>query len=59
MSSTDTVARAKLASLKQSSFQRLLHDAALLHSQGELKRLPLPPGQVHPPMRELRVKTPR
>lgn len=57
MHSTDTNTSAKLESLKNASFRRLLDKAAQLQSSGQLKRLPLRPGQVPPPTRELRIKT--
>ncbi len=59
MQLTDANARAKLESLKKASFRRLMDDAARLQSIGQLKRLPLRPGQVPPPMRELRIKGPQ
>lgn len=59
MHSTDATTRAKLESLKEAGFRRLMEDAAQLQSSGQLKRLPLRPGQVHPPTRELRIKGPR
>ena len=54
---TDTNTRAKLEALKNASFRRLIDDAALLQSSGQLRQLPLRHGQVPPPTRELRIKT--
>lgn len=59
MHSTDANTCAKFESLKNVSFRRLMDDAAQLQSSGQLKELQLRPGQVHPPTRELRVKTPQ
>lgn len=59
MYSSEKQAQAKLESMKQARLQRLLDDAAELQSNGQLKQLPLQPGQVRPPTRELRIKTPQ
>ncbi|MEK7995220.1 MAG: hypothetical protein AAB403_15555 [Planctomycetota bacterium] len=57
MSSSDNSARTTLEKLKLASMQRLLADAAELHSKGQLKSLPLQPGQSRPEPRELRIKS--
>lgn len=59
MPSTDKATHNTLEALKQARVQRLMEDAADLHSKGQLKRLPLKPGQIPPATRELRIKAPR
>lgn len=56
MPSADKTTLQSLERLKQASLQRLLDDAAALQRNGQLKQMPLRPGQARPSTRELRVK---